>query len=562
MKVLIVGGVAGGASAATRLRRLDEKAEIILFEKGPYISYANCGLPYYIGGEIKEKESLLVTKPALLRGRFGVDVRTDSEVVKINRQAKTVTVKNHQTGETYEESYDKLLLSPGASPKKPDWEGIHLPGIFTIRNVPDTCAVDEYIRNTGAKRAVVVGGGFIGVEMAENLTTRGLSVTLAEYLPQVLPPLDPEMAAMLHTHLRQNGVNLMLETAVSGFEKAENSILVKTSKGNVEADLVILSIGVSPDSGLAKDAGLELGIGGSIAVNDNYQTSDPDIYAVGDAIQDRSRITGKDTLLPLAGPANRQGRAAAESMVGRKPSHSRDVLGSSILKVFQLTAASTGLNEKQLKAAGMEYLKTYVHPASHAGYYPGGKPMSLKLLFAPDGKVLGAQAVGQDGVDKRMDVLATVIRLGGTVYDLQDLELCYAPPYSSAKDPVNMLGFTAVNILNGDMKVFYCEDLADLDLEKVFLLDARTPAEFALGTIPGAVNIPLDEMRNRLDEIPQDKPVYEFCQVGLRGYIAYRILAQNGFEVYNLSGGYKSYASAKELYEKASPVDCIGMPKK
>ncbi len=561
MKVLIVGGVAGGASAATRLRRLDEKAEIILFEKGPYISYANCGLPYYIGGEIKERENLLVTKPALLRGRFGIDVRTDSEVLSIDRQAKTVAVKNHQTGETYTESYDKLLLSPGASPKKPDWEGVNLPGIFTIRNVPDTCAVDDFIRETGAKRAAVVGGGFIGVEMAENLTARGLSVTLMEYQEQVLPPLDPEMAAIVHTHLRQNGVNLALGTAVSGFEKAGTGILVKTGKGNLETDLVILSVGVAPDSGLAKEAGLELGIGGSIAVNDNYQTSDPDIYAVGDAIQVRSRLTGQDTLLPLAGPANRQGRAAAESILGRKPSHSRDVLGSSILKVFQLTAAGTGLNEKQLKAAGIPYLKTYTHPASHAGYYPGGTPMSLKLLFGPDGKVFGAQAVGQDGVDKRMDVLATVIRLGGTVYDLQDLELCYAPPYSSAKDPVNMLGFTAANILNGDMKDFYCEDLAGLDLDKVFLLDCRTPAEFAMGTIPGAVNIPLDELRNRLEELPKDKPVYEFCQVGLRGYIAYRILTQHGFEVYNLSGGYKSYAQARELYQKPSPVDCAGLPK-
>ena len=561
MKVLIVGGVAGGASAATRLRRLDEKAEIILFEKGPYISYANCGLPYYIGGEIKERENLLVTKPALLRGRFGIDVRTDSEVVSIDRRAKTVTVQNHQTGETYTESYDKLLLSPGASPKKPDWEGVNLPGIFTIRNVPDTCAVDDFIRETGAKRAAVVGGGFIGVEMAENLTARGLSVTLMEYQEQVLPPLDPEMAAIVHTHLRQNGVNLALGTAVSGFEKAGTGILVKTGKGDLETDLVILSVGVAPDSGLAKEAGLELGIGGSIAVNDNYQTSDPDIYAVGDAIQVRSRLTGQDTLLPLAGPANRQGRAAAESILGRKPSHSRDVLGSSILKVFQLTAAGTGLNEKQLKAAGIPYLKTYTHPASHAGYYPGGTPMSLKLLFGPDGKVFGAQAVGQDGVDKRMDVLATVIRLGGTVYDLQDLELCYAPPYSSAKDPVNMLGFTAANLLNGDMKDFYCEDLAGLDLDKVFLLDCRTPAEFAMGTIPGAVNIPLDELRNRLEELPKDKPVYEFCQVGLRGYIAYRILTQHGFEVYNLSGGYKSYAQARELYQKPSPVDCVGLPK-
>lgn len=561
MKVLIVGGVAGGASAATRLRRLDENAEIILFEKGPYISYANCGLPYYIGGTITEKENLLVTKPALLKKRFGVDVRTESEVVSIDRTAKTVTVRTPE--KTYIESYDKLILSPGASPKKPAWEGVDLPGIFTIRNVPDTCAVDDFIREKNAKRAVVVGGGFIGVEMAENLRDRGLEVTLVEYLPQILPPLDPEMAAILHKTLRQHGVTLRLGEAVEGFAKTETGLSVKIRDGaSTEADLVILSIGVTPDSSLAKNAGLELGVGGAIAVNDRFQTSDPDIYAVGDAIAVRNRLTGADTLLPLAGPANRQGRAVAESILGRQPSHTRDVQGSSVLKVFELTAASTGLNEKQLKTAGMEYLKTYVHPASHAGYYPGGKQMSLKLLFAPDGKVLGAQAVGEDGVDKRIDVIAAVIRLGGTVYDLEDLELCYAPPYSSAKDPVNMAGFTACNILNGDMKVFYCEDIAGLDLEKVTLLDVRTPQEFALGSIPGAVSIPLDELRGRLGELPMDKPVYEFCQVGLRGHIASRILSQHGYDVWNLSGGYKTYASAKELYEKAAPVDCIGLPKK
>lgn len=561
MKVLIVGGVAGGAGAATRLRRLDENAEIILFEKGPFISYANCGLPYYIGGTIQSRENLLVTKPELLRKRFCVDVRTESEVTAIDRAAKTVTVVTPE--KTYTESYDKLILSPGASPKKPNWPGVDSKGIFTIRNVPDTCAVDDYIRETGAKKAVVVGGGFIGVEMAENLTDRGLAVTLIEYLPQVLPPFDPEMAAILHKTIRAHGVNLRLGTAVTGFEPNGSGLRVLCKDAEAEeADLVILCIGVTPDSGLAAAAGLELGLGGSIAVNDLFQTSDPDIYAVGDAIQVRSRLTGADTLLPLAGPANRQGRAVAESIVGRTPSHTRDVQGSSILKVFELTAASTGLNEKQLKAAGIPFLKTYVHPASHASYYPGGKQMTLKLLFAPDGKVLGAQCAGEDGVDKRIDVIAAVIRLGGTVYDLEDMELCYAPPYSSAKDPVNMAGFTAANILRGDMKVFYCEDLANLNPETDFLLDARTPMEFAQGSIPGAVNIPLDELRNRLDEIPAGKTVYEFCQVGLRGHIASRILMQHGFDVYNLSGGYKSYAQAKELYEKKTGVDCTGIPRK
>lgn len=561
MKVLIVGGVAGGASAATRLRRLDEEAEIILFEKGPYVSYANCGLPYYIGGTIAERSSLLVTSPALLEKRFRIDVRTGSEVTAIDRQKKEVTVRTAE--KTYTESYDKLILSPGASPRRPAWEGMNLPGIFTIRNVPDTCAVDDYIREKGAKQAVVVGGGFIGVEMAENLKERGLSVTLVEYLPQVLPPLDAEMAAIVQKTLRSHGITLRLGEAVEGFEPTEEGLRVKIrDREGIDADLVILSIGVQPDSRLAEDAGLKLGIGKSIAVNERYQTSDPDIYAVGDAISVQNRLSGQETLLPLAGPANRQGRAVAESVLGRTPSHKPIVQGSSVLKVFEITAASTGLNEKQLKAAEMPYHKTYVHPASHAGYYPGGKPMSLKLLFASDGKVLGAQCVGEEGVDKRIDVIAAVIRLGGSVYDLEDLELCYAPPYSSAKDPVNMAGFTAANILRGDMKVFYCEEIAGLNLENVTLLDVRTPQEYALGSIPGAINIPVDELRNRLDEIPKEKPVYEFCMVGLRGHIASRILSQHGYDVWNLSGGYKTYAAAKELYEAPSPTDCIGMPKK
>jgi Uncharacterized NAD(FAD)-dependent dehydrogenases len=562
MKVLIVGGVAGGASAAARLRRLSEDAEIILFEKGEYISYANCGLPYYIGGTIKDRERLFVTQPKLLRERFRIDVRTKSEVVKIDREKKTVTVKNHADGGTYEESYDKLILSPGAFPKRPNLPGIDSEGIFTLRNVPDTFQIDEYIKNTGAASAVVVGAGFIGVEMAENLKQRGLEVTVVEFLDQAVASLDPEMAAILHKHIRENGVRLLLGTGVQGFEKKDRLLVKLTGDREIQADMVILSIGVAPDSRLAKEAGLELGAGGSIKVDDTFATSDPDIFAVGDAIGVRQLSTGDETLIPLAGPANRQGRLAAENALGMRTEKDTGVQGSAILKVFDLTAASTGLNEKQLKKQNIPYLKTYIHPASHAGYYPGGTQMSLKLLFAPDGKILGAQGVGYEGVDKRIDVLATALRLGGTVYDLEKLELCYAPPYSSAKDPVNMLGFTAANILRGDVKNFQYDEADLLDESKVTLLDVRTPAEYEMGKIGGARNIPVDQLRERMNELPKEKPVYLYCQVGLRGYIAARVLSQNGYDVYNLSGGYKTYSTAKEEQQKPTPTDCIGIPRK
>lgn len=562
MKVVIVGGVAGGAGAACKLRRLDEDAQIILLEKGNYVSYANCGLPYFIGGTIKDRDRLLVAKPELLRNRFRVDVRVNSEATKINREKKTVTVLNHADGSTYEESYDKLILSPGAVPKRPNLPGIDLPGIFTLRTVNDTFAIDGYVAKTQAKRAVVVGAGFIGVELAENLKERGLDVTVVEFLDQAVATLDPEMAAILHRHMREKGLNLMFKTGVEGFEQA-CPLKVKLNNGKtLEADLVVLSIGVAPDGKLAKEAGLSEGLRGSIGTDKNFRTDDPDIFAVGDAIDVQQFTTGDKALIALAGPANKQGRAVARNVLGQSSSDGYTVQGSSILKVFDLTAASTGLNEKQLKQQKLPYQKTYVHPADHAGYYPGATQISMKLLFAPDGKIYGAQAVGYAGVDKRIDVIATAQRLGGTVYDLETLELCYAPPYSSAKDPVNMLGFTAANILRGEVKPFYWDEADKLDLSKVTLLDVRTPVEYGTGTIPGAKNIPVDDLRDHLQEIPKDKPIYLFCAVGLRGYIACRILTQHGYDAYNLSGGYKTYHAAKnEEPLPPCPVDCVGVGK-
>jgi len=556
MKVIIVGGVAGGASAATRLRRLSEDTEIILFEKGEYISYANCGLPYYLGGTITDRERLIVTKAELLRDRFAVDVRVRSEVVSINRQAKTVTVHDISVNRTYEESYDKLLLSPGANPKVFDLPGVKSEGIFTLRTLTDTYIIDDYIRLKDPKHAVIVGGGFIGVEMAENLKERGLDVTLVEFMDQVLTFLDKEMAVPIHQNLRENGVHLRLGVGVKSFSLTECRVkgpdvckpvtLTLSDESRLTADLVILCTGVVPDSSLAVSAGLSTGIGGCIQVDDTFHTTDPDIFAVGDAICVTSMISGKEVLIPLAGPANKQGREAAEIIVSGHTAASsgksaRFVQGSSVVKVFDLIAASTGFSEKQLQREGIEYKKTYIHPTSHSSYYPNATNMSMKMLFAEDGKILGAQAVGYEGVDKRIDVLATVLRLGGTVYDLEDLELCYAPPVSSAKDPVNMLGFTAANILKGDMKVIYPEQVDGLIASEAYFLDVSTRDEVAMGSIPGAVSIPLDELRSRLSEIPAEKPVYVFCRVGLRGYIASRMLTLHGFDAYNLSGGYRTY---------------------
>ncbi|MGI6168703.1 MAG: DsrE/DsrF/DrsH-like family protein [Christensenellales bacterium] len=553
MKILIVGGVAGGASAATRLRRLDEDAEIILFEKGAYISYANCGLPYYIGGVIRDRERLTVTQPDTLRRRFAIDVRTMSEVVSIDREARTVTVRNHGDGSEYEESYDKLILSPGAEPRRPDLPGIDLEGIFTLRTVPDTFAIDEFIRKNRPTSAVVVGAGFIGVEMAENLKERGLSVSMVEYSDHAVASLDIEMAAILHEHMLEKGVSLYVNAGVEAFEKKQRLGVLLNTGQTLETDLVILSIGVAPENRLAVEAGLTIGDRGGIWVDETYATSDPDIFAVGDAIEVLGLVDGEKGLVPLAGIANRQGRKVAENVLGRRQ-EATGVQGSAVLKVFDMTAASTGLNEKQLRQLGRPYHKTYVHPSSHADYYPGASQMSLKLLFDEGGRILGAQAVGYEGIEKRIDVLATALRLGATVYDLQELELCYAPPYSSAKDPVNMAGFTAVNILSGAMRPFYYEQVDGLDLGEITLLDVRTPQEAELGTLEGAVNIPVDDLRDRMGELPKEKPVYVFCQVGLRGYVAARMLMLRGYDALNLSGGYKTYSMAKggeRMFERA-----------
>ncbi len=552
MKVLIVGGVAGGASTAARLRRMSEDAQIILFEKTSYISYANCGLPYYLGGTITKRDKLVVTKPELLRDRFSIDVRTNSEVMSINRKKKTVKVRSTVDQKEYTESYDKLVLSPGATPRKLNVPGEDLSGIFTLRNLENTIEIDDYIIEKDPARAVVVGGGFIGIEIAENLKHRGLEVEIVEYADQVLAFLDKETVTSIHKRIKEAGINLYLGTGVTGFHKDETNsqITVDLSKGaSLTAEMVILAAGVLPDSHLAKDCGLDIGAAGSILVDDRFATSDPEIFAVGDAISVKSFVSGKEILVPLAGPANRQGRQLAGILAGKEPFNeksARIVQGSSIIKVFDLTAAATGLNERQVKAAGIDYLKTYIYPSSHASYYPNATGIVMKMLFDRTGKILGAQAVGYEGVDKRMDVIATAMRLGATVYDLQNLELCYAPPYTSAKDPVNMLGFTAANILKGDVKVFYPENVDGLIEKGAFFLDTRTTIEKDLDQIPGAVNIPLDELRKRLSELPKDKPIYTYCQVGLRGYVASRILAQNGFDAYNLSGGFRLYKEIKE----------------
>lgn len=541
MKIVIVGGVAGGASCAARLRRIDEEATIVLFERGQHISFANCGLPYYIGNVIREQGNLLVQTPEGMSTRFAIDVRTESEVTAIDRAAKTVTVKNHATGDIYTESYDKLVLSPGASPIRP--ANLDAPNIFTLRNIPDTLAITSYADRIEAKRAVVVGGGFIGIEMAENLTERGIQVTLLELAPQIMPPLDPEMAAYLHKQLRSHGVDLRLATGLSSVSE-DGKVVTLTDGTTVETDLTVLGIGVRPETYLAQEAGLALGTTGGIRVNEQLQTSDPDIYAVGDAIEVTDYITRRPALIPLAGPANKQGRIAANNIAGR-PEVYKGTQGSSVLKVFDMTAASTGASEKSLKRAGIAYEKSYTHSLSHAGYYGGATLISLKLIYAPHtGKLLGAQAIGKSGVEKRIDVLATAIRARLSVFDLEELELTYAPPYSSAKDPVNMGGYVASNLIKGDCAAIHWDEIGTDD--SGYLVDVRTPYEYKRGTIGDAVNIPVDELRDRLAELPTDKPIHIICQVGLRGYIAYRILEGHGFKgMKNLSGGYYLYNTAK-----------------
>lgn len=546
MNYLIIGGVAGGATVATRLRRMDEKANIILFERGKYVSYANCGLPYYIGDTINNREKLFVQTAKGFTDRFRIDIRTEQEVTAIRPDKKEVEIKNLSTGETYTETYDKLVLSPGAEPLRPGIEGIGSKKIFTLRNVPDTDTIKNYVNTENPKRAIVVGGGFIGLEMAENLHDLGIQVDVVEMANQVMAPLDFSMAAIVHRQLTDKGVGLHLEDGVSRFEEKDGGVTVHLRSGKqITTDMVLLSIGVRPETKLAKDAGLAIGERGGIAVNDYMQTSDADIYALGDAVEVRHLVTGQPALIPLAGPANKQGRIVADNIVfGNKEKYPGSI-GTSIAKVFDLTVAAAGANAKLLQRNNIPYISSYTHGASHAGYYPGAVPLSIKILFAPEnGKLLGAQIVGFNGVDKRIEMLAQVIQRGGTVHDLAELEHAYAPPYSSAKDPVNMAGFVAENILNKKSRIIQWRELAELPADTI-RIDVRTHDEYKLGTIPGFINIPVDELREHLDELPKEKPIVVTCAVGLRGYLAYRILVQNGFKhVRNLSGGYKTWSVA------------------
>ena len=545
MKVLIVGGVAGGASAAARLRRLDEKAEIIMFERGEYISFANCGLPYYIGGEINKKSALTLQTPQSFNSRFNVDVRVWNEVTAIDAEKKQVTVHNVQTGEDYTESYDELILSPGAAPLVPKMDGVDDPRVFTLRNIPDTVKIRDYVEEEFPESAVVVGGGYIGVEMAENLKKAGLKVTIVELANHVIAPLDGDMAAEVHRYLRDQGVELMLGKAVQSMEDKGGKLTLHLSEGEIETDMVILSVGVRPDTALAQSARLELNPKGAIVVNEHMQTSKEHIYAVGDAIEIADFVTGKKGYVPLAGPANKQGRIAADNICGIKSSY-KNTLGSSVLKIFDMTVAMTGVNERTAQAAGLDYDKVYTYSQSHASYYPGGHGISIKTLYEKGtGKILGAQLVGYDGVDKRCDVIATAIRAGMTAYDLTELELCYAPPFGSAKDPVNFVGYVIENTLTGKVKNFFWNDVEKLPRDgSVTLLDVRTPSEREVGHIPGFIHIPLDELRQRAGELPQDKPVYIHCHSGLRSYLACRMLTGLGYDCYNLSGGWRFYEIA------------------
>ena len=558
MKIVIVGGVAGGATAAARIRRLDEKAEIVVFERSGFISYANCGLPYYIGGTIEDENDLTLQTPESFYKRFHVKMNVRHEVTALHPKSKTITVKNLESGEVFDESYDKLLLSPGAKPVKPNFEGIDSDRIFTLRTVEDTLKIKKYINAKHPKSAVVVGGGAIGIEVAENLRELGTDVTLVEAADQLMAPFDSDMASFIHAQVRKNGVNLMLGRSVEGFADTESGIDIKLKDAPIlHADMVVMAIGVAPETTLAKNAGLELGIKGSIVVNDRMETSVPDIYAVGDAVQIKNFVTDTDALISLAGPANKQGRIAADNICGID-SHYRGSQGSSVIKIFDMTAASTGINEKTAKALGLFADKVILSPMSHAGYYPGGKMMTMKVLFEKDTyRLLGAQIVGFDGVDKRIDVLATAIRAGMKAFELAELDLAYAPPYSSAKDPVNMAGYIVENIKNGVVKQWYYEDTERLQRdENVILLDTRTPTEYSRGHAEGFVNIPVDELREHIGELDKTKPVYVICQSGLRSYIASRILTGNGFDCYNFAGGFRFYDAVhndKVLNKKSTP---------
>lgn len=541
-KILIVGGVAGGASAAARMRRLDEQAEIIMFERDNYISFANCGLPYYIGETIQERSKLLVQTPEAMYRRFRIDVRVNSEVIDVLPDEKKVRVRNGE--EIYEETYDALILSPGAKALKPPLDGINNDKIMTLRNIPDTDRIKKYVDEQQPKSAIVIGGGYVGIEMVESLVERGIQVSVIENNPQILKPIDPELAIIASKELQDHGVNQYLSNGVRGFEDLGNEVGVILADGKkLSAELVILAIGVRPDTAFLENSGLQFGPVGHLIVDAQMRTNKTDVYAVGDAVEVVDYISGKKTAIPLAGPANKQGRIAADNIAGIARTY-KGTQGTAIIKVFDLTVAGTGHNEKQLKASGVDYHTITVHPGSHAGYYPGAAPITLKLLFAPDGKVLGAQAVGKDGVDKRIDTIATVIRFGGTVYDLTELELAYAPPYSSAKDPVNFAGYVAENVLTNKTKVFTLDKIADRDEATTMFIDVRSPMEHAKGHIPNSINIPVDDMRERLSEIDASKEIWVYCQVGLRGYLASRILKQNGYNVQNLTGGYKSYEMA------------------
>jgi NADPH-dependent 2,4-dienoyl-CoA reductase/sulfur reductase-like enzyme/rhodanese-related sulfurtransferase len=541
MKLVIVGGVAGGASAAARARRISEDAEIVVFERGPDVSFANCGLPYYIGGEITEREKLQVVMPERLRSRYKLDVRTRSQVEAIDRSGKRIRVRDLTTGRQYEEAYDKLILAPGAAPIRPPLPGIDLAGVFTLRNLQDMDRIKTAL-DGGVRQAVVVGAGFIGLELAENLVRQDIATTIVELQDQVLPPLDKEMTTPVADHLESKGVSLILGQSAEALESSPTGLVVRLKSGQrLLAQLVVLGVGVRPENRLALDAGLMVGPRGGIRVNEHLQTNDPDIYAVGDAAEVKDFVTGEPTQVPLAGPANRQGRLAADHIFGRK-ARFRGTQGTAILRVFNLTAAMTGASEKSLRRLKWPYRKVYVHPLHHAGYYPGAETMTLKLLFDPStGVVLGAQAVGGAGVDKRIDVLAVAIQARMTVFDLEEMELAYAPQFGSAKDPVNMAGFVAAELLRGGHPQIDVEALSQESPSKQFLLDVRTPQEFYAGHIPGAVNISVDELRTHLEEIPRDREVNVYCQVGQRGYLATRILLQAGFSAANIGGGYKTY---------------------
>jgi NADPH-dependent 2,4-dienoyl-CoA reductase/sulfur reductase-like enzyme/rhodanese-related sulfurtransferase len=551
-RILVVGGVAGGASCAARARRLSEDADIIIFERGPYVSFANCGLPYFVGDVITDERSLLVATPELFKRRFNIEVRLQSEVRVIDRAKQEIEVKNLATGESYRERYDALVLAPGSAPIRPPLPGIDLPGIFTLRTIPDSRQMKQWITERKVEKAVVVGGGFIGLETTENLVRRGISVTIVEMLPQVMPPIDPEMAVPVQDHLAANGVSLHLSDGVAKFEQNPDghTISVITKSGaSFSCEMVLLAIGVRPEITLAKESGLEIGQLGGIRVNDHLRTSDEHIWAVGDAVEVRDFVTGDWSLIPLAGPANRQGRIAADVILGRD-ARFRGVQGTAVCKVFDITVAATGASEKTLQRRGIggqpvQYEKIYLHPGHHANYYPGAKPITIKLIFsAKDGRILGAQAVGEEGVEKRIDAIAMAIQQGSTVFDLEEAELCYAPQFGTAKDPVNLAGMIASNAMRGDSPVAHWKDAVG---SQIFILDVREPGEYKMGHLEGAINIPLNSLRSRMDELPRDREILTYCAVGQRSYYAARALRLHGFNARNISGGFRSYGAERQV---------------